>query len=631
MRLSKEIEKSNPYIIAEIGNNHNGSFERATEMARLAADSGANCVKFQMRNMKDVYRKASLEKNGNDLGTEYILDLLARFELTIEQHIKIKEYCHLELNVEYLCTPWDISSARALRGMGVGGYKVSSADLTNMQLLEELVSYNKLLLISTGMSTTTEIATTAKYLNTAKAAFILLHCNSTYPAPFSDINLRYMTKLGKYSKHFGYSGHERGFAPTLAAVALGASVIERHFTLDRNMEGPDHSASLEYDEFKAMVNSIKQVSSSLGSETLERQVSQGELMNRENLGKSLVASHDILAGTVLQVSDISIKSPGQGLSPQKMSDLVGARLSRGMTEDDYFFQSDITGNFIKAKYWPFSRKWGIPIRFHDYHSLIPETHTGIGLVEFHLSYQDMGLNPEKYIEQTSQLDFLVHAPELFENSELLDLTATDKGYRDRSIDNMQRVINLTRDLKKFFPNAVNPGIITNIGGFSMDQPLKNADIQSRYEVLNESLRQLDQNGVEILIQTMAPFPWHFGGQRYQNLFVNSFEIVDFCISNNSMMCFDVSHSWLTCQHQKIDFYEFAKSVAPYSRHLHIADARGVNGEGFQIGHGDIDFSLLGEIFKKDCPSASFIPEIWQGHKNNGEGFWIALDALAGKL
>ena len=138
-------------------------------------------------------------------------------------------------------------------------------------------------------------------------------------------------------------------------------------------------------------------------------------------------------------------------------------------------------------------------------------------------------------------------------------------------------------------------------------------------------------GIELIPQTMAPFPWHFGGQRYQNLFVKADEIWFWCNKLGLRMCFDISHSRLACNHLSIDFYEFAEKVAPLTAHLHLGDARGLHGEGLQIGQGDLDFSRLGAILRKACPQASFIPEIWQGHKNGGEGFWIALEKLEGLL
>jgi N-acetylneuraminate synthase len=165
----------------------------------------------------------------------------------------------------------------------------------------------------------------------------------------------------------------------------------------------------------------------------------------------------------------------------------------------------------------------------------------------------------------------------------------------------------------------------------MDAPLPPDVITAYYERFAGSLKQLDIDGVELIPQTMAPFPWHFGGQRYQNIFVKVDEIVEWCSRLNLRMCFDISHSKLTCNHFGVDFYEFAEKISSVSAHLHLGDAKGLNGEGLQVGEGEIDFPRLGSILQKGCPSASFIPEIWQGHKNGGEGFWVAIDRLEGLL
>ena len=209
----------------------------------------------------------------------------------------------------------------------------------------------------------------------------------------------------------------------------------------------------------------------------------------------------------------------------------------------------------------------------------------------------------------------------------MDLASSDNDYREFSIVETQRVINITRELKKYFPATERPLIVANVGGFTMDQPLSPNEIPSYYERFALSLQALDMQGVELTPQTMAPFPWHFGGQRYQNLFVHADECVAWCKRLNLRMCLDVSHSYLMSNHFKVDFYSFIERVAPYTAHLHLGDARGVNGEGLQIGEGDIDFKRLSKILYEHCPQASFIPEIWQGHKNKGEGFWVALDRL----
>ena len=617
------IGEGRTYIIAEIGNNHNGSFERAIQMIDLAADMGADCAKFQMRHLDEVYRQRTLRKDGEDLGTEYVLDLLRRFELSVEDHRRLAEHCTAK-GILYLCTPWDARSVDILQGFGVPAYKVASADLTNLPLLDKLASTGKPLVLSTGMSHPDEVGITVDFLNHRKAAFVLLHCNSTYPAPLHDINLKWIHQLRKIHPLIGYSGHERGINVSLAAVALGACVVERHFTLDRAMEGPDHAASLTQSEFARMVEGIREIEQALG-EGLSRHLSQGEMINRENLGKSLVAAAQLSKGTILAAEHIKVRSPGQGLSPQRYEELLGRTLRHDMGEEDFFYPSDLQASRIEPRPYRFTRPWGVPVRYHDFREYAERIQPE--LWEFHLSYSDMDLNPADYLDGPYQSGLVVHAPELFSGSRLMDLATPDDDYRNESIRETQRVIDITRNLKSFFPNTLRPQIVANIGGFTMDAPLPASEISGYYERFAQSLCMLDMDGVELIPQTMAPFPWHFGGQRYQNIFVKIDEIVEWCSKLNLRMCFDISHTRLTCNHFGLDFYEFAEKIAPFSAHLHLGDAKGLNGEGLQVGEGEIDFVRLGAILQKGCPSATFIPEIWQGHKNGGEGFWVALERL----
>lgn len=622
-----EIGGRQAFIIAEIGNNHNGSFDRAVKMVNLAVEMGADCAKFQMRHMSEVYRQRTLRKEAEDLGTEYVLDLLQRFELSLEEHRKLAAYCE-QRGILYLCTPWDARSVGVLEGLEVPAYKVASADLTNLPLLEKLCETRKPLILSTGMSRSDEVQITVNFLNERRAQFVLLHCNSTYPAPLHDIQLKWMEKLRVIHPLVGYSGHERGTAVSMAAVALGACVIERHFTLDRAMEGPDHAASLEYAEFKRLIEGIREIEQALG-DGKERRLSQGEMINRENLGKSLVAASVLPKGIVIMAEHVKVRSPGQGLSPQNYQALLGRTLRRDMKEEDFFYPSDLTDARMEPRDYSFSRPWGVPVRYHDfleYQRLIRPD-----LFEFHLSYSDMELDPGDFLHGTYSANFVVHAPELFSGSRLMDLASPDENYRVESIKETQRVVDITRNLKRYFPRTEKPMIVANIGGFTMDEPLLGSVIPEYYERFARSLSELDLDGVELIPQTMAPFPWHFGGQRYQNLFVRIDEIIEWCRKLSLRMCFDVSHSRLTCNHFGLDFYEFCEKIAPFTAHLHLGDARELNGEGLQIGDGDIDFARLGKILRADCPNASFIPEIWQGHKNGGEGFWVALDRLEGVL
>lgn len=629
LKISKhEIGDTNSevFVIAEIGNNHNGSIERAFEMIDLAHNTGANCVKFQMRNMRALYRKKSLEKSGEDLSTEYILDLLEKYELSLDEHKTLKSYCD-EKDILYMCTPWDLESLKILESLNVLAYKVASADFTNIELLDALALTRKPLIISTGMSSEEEIRKVTNYLNEKKVEFALLHCNSTYPAPFHGINLNFLTELKKIHPIVGYSGHERGTSVSLGAVALGAKVIERHFTLDRDMEGPDHAASLEPAAFKQLVDGIRELEAALGGN--KRIVSQGELINRENLGKSIVAKTKIKKGDKISRDMIEVKAPGKGLSPLYINELVGKVAKKDFDKEDFFYNSDIYDVSEENYNFNFSRPWGIPVRYYDYKVLVEKFRPEI--VEFHLSYSDMELNIDDYFDGPLDIGFVVHAPELFKDSHLMDLASLDDEYLQRSMLETQKVIDITRKLKKYFPNTKTPQIVANVGGFSRDGFKSDEEKWKLYEFFNENFKKLNCDGVEIIPQTMAPFPWHFGGQRYQNLFVLPEEISKYCEKFNLRMCLDISHSALVCNYYKIPFEKFLNYVAPFTTHLHLGDAKGVDGEGLQIGEGDLDFEMIGRVLKQKCPEATFIPEIWQGHKNDGEGFVIALKKLSGIL
>jgi len=616
------------YVIAEIGNNHNGDFDRAIALVDAAVAAGADCAKFQMRKLDEVYRASSLSGKDDDLAVEYTLDLLRRFELPTAEQKKIAEYCAAK-GIQYLCTPWDAKSVAVLEGFGVEAYKVASADLTNLPLLARLTATGKTLIVSTGMSTTDEIKAAAKFLDDRNASYALLHCQSTYPAALHNIHLRFMETLREIHPVVGYSGHERGIAVSTAAVALGAVIIERHITLDREMEGPDHAASLEPEEFKALVSGIREVEAARGEKLAERALSQGELINRENLAKSLVAARDLSAGTVISETDIAVKSPGQGLSPLKMPALLGRKLTRTMAADDYFFQSDLDEGVAKARRYRFDRPWGVPVRYHDTERFLEICEPDI--IEFHLSYSDMERDPAAYLSGTYDLGFVVHAPELFAGSKLMDLATPDEALRRYSLEQTQAVIDITRGLKKFFPKTKRPPIVANIGGFTMDEPLPPEEKAERYRIFAQSLTELDMDGVELTPQTMAPFPWHFGGQRHQNIFIFPEESAAFCAKHDLRMCVDISHTKLAANHFGFDFAQGLAQLGPHTAHLHFGDAKGLDGEGLQIGEGEIDFDEIGQVLRKHAPTASFIPEIWQGHKNMGEGFWIALERLEGHI
>jgi sialic acid synthase SpsE/sugar phosphate isomerase/epimerase len=614
------------FVIAEIGINHNGSLDVARKLIDEAVEAGADCAKFQMRNMAALYRNAGDANDvREDLGSQYTLNVLSKSLLSDEDMLRCFDHCR-ERGILPLCTPWDLESVKVLEGYGMPAYKVASADLTNHDLLQALAATGKPVIMSTGMSTEEEIRESAGLLRRLGAPFVLLHCNSTYPAPFKDVNLSYMRRLRELGDCLvGYSGHERGYAVPVAAVALGARVVEKHFTLDRGMEGNDHKVSLLPAEFGAMVEAIRAVEESMGSESV-RSLSQGERMNRENLAKSLIAKVEISAGTVIKASMLEAKSPGKGLQPNRRSLLVGRAAKRDMVPGDFFYDSDLEDAGIEPRPYSFRRPWGVPVRYHDWRTIYDKA-PHQDFLEFHLSFKDMDQDVHQFFDEPLPIDLVVHSPDLFTGDHLLNLADEDEDYRSRSIAELQRVVDLTRDMKRYFTKADRVKIVVSLGGFSKAAPMAHEERAAVYARMADSLSRVNQDGVELLPQTLPPFPWYLGGQLYCNVFVDAADTVQFCRDHGYRVCFDISHSKLTANHRKQSFSEFVDLVAPHTGHLHIVDAAGVDGEGLQVGEGEIDFAHLAEQLDRHSPGISFIPEIWQGHKNDGEGFWIALDRL----
>jgi N-acetylneuraminate synthase len=398
------------------------------------------------------------------------------------------------------------------------------------------------------------------------------------------------------------------------------------------MEGPDHAASLEPEAFAQLVQGIREVEQAVGPSARwkgEKRLSQGELINRETLAKSLVAARPLAAGEIIEAADIAVLSPGQGLPPHRLDELVGRRLGRALAKDDYFFQSDLSDGAAPQRRYRFRRPWGLPVRHHDWRRFAEAASPD--LLEFHLSYKDLELRAADHFDTPVETALVVHAPELFAGSHLMDLASADEAYRRHSIAETQRVVAVARDLKRFFPRSARPTIVANLGGFSRDQPLSADEKQGCYARLAESLAALDLDGVELIAQTMAPFPWHFGGQRHQNLFILPDEIAESAPKLGLRLCLDVSHTRLAATHFGFDFLAGVATLGPLVAHLHLGDAEGVDGEGLQVGEGEIDFAALGKVLDRACPGVPFIPEIWQGHKNGGEGFWLALQRLEGAL
>ena len=597
--------------------------ELAKELVDLAHGAGADAVKFQLRDMGALYRGGTAGA-GEDLGPQYTLDLLSRFNLPAERLFEVFDHA-AAVGIDVICTPWDAPSVDALVEYGVPALKIASADLTNHALLAHAAAGGTPLVVSTGMSTEAEIRESVALLRGTGTPYALLHCQSTYPAPFKDVNLAYLTRLAELGDcPVGYSGHERGFHVPLAAVALGASIIEKHFTVDRTMEGNDHKVSLLPEEFGAMVRRVREVEEALGS-TGPRAVSTGEMMNRVNLAKSLVAARDITPGEVIDRTAVDIKSPGRGLQPNALDRLVGRTANRALLAGDFFYASDLTEAAPKGRDFVFRRPWGLPVRYHDVEPLTADCTPDF--LEFHFSYKDLEIDPATALRDRLPMGYACHAPDLFAGDFILDLASEDEAHWERSVQELQRVIEITRSLREFFTSDADPVVISSVGGFTSDRHVPLDELPDRYARVAAGLDRVDDSGVRLACQTLPPFPWYMGGQLYCNLFVRAADTADFAERYGRRLCLDVSHSKLAANFLGQPFSEVVALLAPHTEHLHLVDAVGVDGEGVQVGDGEVDWAVLAEQLDALAPRVSFIPEIWQGHVNGGEGFWTALERL----
>ena len=323
------------YIIAEAGVNHNGSFALACKLVDAAKEAGADCIKFQTFKSENLVsrtaKKAEYQKKTT--GDSSQQDMLKKLELSFNEFLQLKKYCE-QVGICFLSTPFDFDSIDFLNSIDMPFWKLPSGEVTNLPYLLALAKTGKPVVMSTGMCNMEEIQEAIHVLKTNGTKDIkLLHCNTEYPTPFEDVNLKAMqTMHDKFKLEVGYSDHTKGIEVPVAAVALGATIIEKHFTLDRNLEGPDHKASLEPDELAAMVNAIRNIEKSLG--TGIKEPSPSEKKNIAVARKSIVAKTKITAGEVFTEENITVKRPGTGISPMKWFEILGTKAVRDFDEDE---------------------------------------------------------------------------------------------------------------------------------------------------------------------------------------------------------------------------------------------------------------------------------------------------------
>ena len=326
------------YIIAEAGVNHNGNLELALQLVDAASAAGADAVKFQTFKADALVTKTTSKAEYQTTNTgksESQHSMLSKLELSAADHDILIEHCQKK-NITFLSTGFDSDSLKLLQSLDLPSYKIPSGEITNLPLLRQLASFGKPLIVSTGMATLDEIGETLNALQIAgvqRKDITLLHCTTQYPTPMENVNLRAMLSMGEQFNgvEIGYSDHTLGIEVPIAAVALGATVIEKHFTLDRTMPGPDHAASLEPAELKAMVTAIHNIQQALGDG--HKQPSAAELATRKVARKTIVAAQTIQVGETLTENNLTVKRAEGGISPMLWDSVVGTTATQSYTED----------------------------------------------------------------------------------------------------------------------------------------------------------------------------------------------------------------------------------------------------------------------------------------------------------
>lgn len=329
---------SKVFIIAEAGVNHNGSIELAKKLIDVAVDAGVDAVKFQTFKTENLVSKdavkADYQKETTDAG-ESQFDMIKKLELDVDTHKELISYCDSK-NIMFLSTPFDLDSIDLLNDLGLEIFKIPSGEITNLPYLRKIGSLNKEVILSTGMADIGEIEDALDVLieaGTKKDDITILHANTMYPTPIEDVNLKAMVTIGNtFDCKYGYSDHTLGIEVDIAAVAMGAVCIEKHFTLDNNMEGPDHKASLEPDELILMVKGIRNIELALGNSI--KKPSNSEKPNMVVARKSIVAKTAIKEGDTFNENNLTIKRPGTGISPMLWDSVIGTTAKKDYSADD---------------------------------------------------------------------------------------------------------------------------------------------------------------------------------------------------------------------------------------------------------------------------------------------------------
>jgi sialic acid synthase SpsE len=608
--LKREIESGQRLVIAEIGINHNGDFEIGQELIQKAFNSGCKAIKFQYRNLNRAYGSI------REIGDEIIETEIRKNYFAPSSILELGKYAKdfgLFVGISFF-TMEDIADF-GTEIFTFDFYKVPSVEHQNIDLINKLCSIDseKIVFIATGMATEQSIKqsfTKIQYEN-----WMPLHCVSNYPVAFFNSQLGYISTLASnWNRRVGYSSHDSNWGMCLVALSLGAQVIERHITLDKDSFGLDHTSSSTPEEITLLCEIVNNFDDCIRPVQVRR-ANQGEKLNEQNLGRSLYATRDIQAGEKFNIDDFDYLSPQTGLKLNEVEQLKNATFLRKINISEVVTKSHFTHiSKLPTVLQEFADEFliSLPVRIHDF-SLI-RNFFGISNYEFHLSYKELG---EKALQVPKVYGnkFTLHLPDYCSSNSIIDPLSADSSIRTESLKIIKKGIEFAKSLEDQTGHEV--GIV---GSFSKCNT-SNLDFYSQFV---ELIHELVSNHIKLSLQWLPPIAWYFGGSVRLDV-MNNLDAVKRLLETKLPIVMDTSHLFLGSEYFGFEANSVFSSVLAQTSWFHISSSSGIDGEG--NGFQDIDSSqskLIRQVVKLDKPK---VIEVWQGHLNNFEGFHLALRDL----
>jgi N-acetylneuraminate synthase len=593
-------------IIAEIGINHDGSTEQARQLIGSAAKAGLHAVKFQYRNLDNAYADADRE-----IGDEILISEIRRNYLEPAALTVLAEYAQsLELQAGISFFDADDMHDFGADVACFDFFKMPSVELCNAPLVDAMLATARHVYLSTGCHCESEIESALSRLPVA--GWTPMHCTSNYPATLHNANLGYIRHLQKrWARAIGYSSHDDNWEVCLLAMQLGATVIERHITFDTGAQGLDHSSSSTPDEFARLVEFAGNMDLILTGDSA-RVPNQGELLNRQNLGRSFFARRDIASGEALVADALAYRSPNIGVDRSEIGNYLGqvvtSPIKKGAPVTRSIFKSiePVTPSILDV-----ARRLclSLPVRLHDIAAI--QAQFPIGAFEFHLSFEEVRAEPV-----TTGLDkslrYSVHLPDYVSSTLLMDPFAPDDAQRAASLDILERTVVFAERLQEMTGRSV-----PVVGSFSV----VHSGLETFFEEHAALLRGFADRGVTVMPQWLPPIAWYFGGSVRLNT-MNDVPSAELISEHGLPVCMDICHLLMGSNVFGFSARELMTRLQPNIQHLHIADSTGVDGEGLAIGEGEPgNLNVIRKALDMDCMK---VIEVWQGHLDNGAGFRKAL-------